>query len=48
MDDDVIQSHIDLYVNEYTRDLGTKGHEAINKMRELVFDSSEDLGAIND
>jgi 1,4-dihydroxy-6-naphthoate synthase len=29
MDDNVIHAHIDLYVNEFSRDLGEKGREAI-------------------
>ncbi|MEM1328447.1 MAG: 1,4-dihydroxy-6-naphthoate synthase [Bacteroidota bacterium] len=32
MEDKVMQQHIDLYVNEYTRDLGEKGKMAIEKM----------------
>ena len=38
MDDNVIQSHIDLYVNQYSIDLGEKGREAIQKMFTLAFD----------
>ncbi|GBF51926.1 menaquinone biosynthesis protein [Leptospira ryugenii] len=31
-DPQVIQSHIDLYVNEYTKKLGTEGHKAIESL----------------
>ena len=31
MDPEVMKSHIDLYVNGYSLDLGTKGHEAVEK-----------------
>lgn len=32
MDDAVTQQHIDLYVNTYSRALGTDGHHAINRL----------------
>jgi 1,4-dihydroxy-6-naphthoate synthase len=32
MDDKVMQSHIELYVNEFTRDLGTDGRKAIETL----------------
>lgn len=32
MDETVMQSHINLYVNDYTLSLGVKGREAINKL----------------
>jgi 1,4-dihydroxy-6-naphthoate synthase len=35
MDEKVIRLHIDLYVNEYSLDLGTKGKAAISKMYEV-------------
>jgi 1,4-dihydroxy-6-naphthoate synthase len=34
MDDDVIQSHINLYVNEFSIDLGEKGKQAIRMLLE--------------
>ncbi|MCP4129831.1 MAG: 1,4-dihydroxy-6-naphthoate synthase [bacterium] len=36
MDKDVIQSHIDLYVNDFTVDLGTKGREAVSALEEMA------------
>lgn len=33
---DVVQQHIDLYVNDFTRDLGEAGEEAIRKLFELA------------
>jgi len=36
MDDQVIQSHIDLYVNEYTCHLGEEGRKAVTKLLELA------------
>ena len=38
MEDHVMQSHIDLYVNEYSIDLGPKGREAVEKMFTLAFE----------
>lgn len=35
MNREVMKSHVDLYVNDFTRDLGEKGHAAIAKLREL-------------
>jgi 1,4-dihydroxy-6-naphthoate synthase len=35
MDDDVIWSHIKLYVNDYTLDLGEMGKKAIEKMKQV-------------
>ncbi len=32
LDNEVIQKHIDLFVNQYTIDVGTKGQEAVNYM----------------
>lgn len=43
MDDDVIQKHIRLYVNDYTRDLGIKGRQAV----ELMFGKAINMGLIN-
>lgn len=36
LDDDVIESHIKLYVNEYTVDLGEAGRKAISKLEEMA------------
>ncbi len=36
MEDEVIQQHIGLYVNDYSIDLGDHGHAAITKMKEMV------------
>jgi 1,4-dihydroxy-6-naphthoate synthase len=38
MEDSVIQSHISLYVNEFTRDLGTKGRKAIEILYLKAFE----------
>lgn len=38
MEDHVMQSHIDLYVNQYSVDLGTKGRAAVEKMFTLAFE----------
>lgn len=35
MDREVMKSHVDLYVNDFTRDLGEQGHAAIARLREL-------------
>ena len=35
MDESVMRSHIELYVNQYTLDLGEKGKAAIAKMYEV-------------
>jgi 1,4-dihydroxy-6-naphthoate synthase len=35
MDDSVIRAHIELYVNQYSIDLGEKGKQAIEKMYEI-------------
>jgi len=32
MDDTVMQSHIELYVNEFTRELGTEGRKAVERL----------------
>lgn len=37
LDDDVIQAHIDLYVNEYSIALGEKGQKALNVFRSKYF-----------
>lgn len=36
MDENVMRQHIDLYVNEYSLDLGTKGKEAVEKLKEMA------------
>ena len=49
MADEVIQQHIELYVNDYSLDLGMKGKEAISQMfklaeeRKLIPESSQKL-----
>jgi 1,4-dihydroxy-6-naphthoate synthase len=46
-DENVVQSHIDLYVNEFTKDLGLEGKRAIkilyNKAKELGMSKSIDF-----
>ena len=42
MEDDVIQKHIDLYVNEFSLDLGLEGKKAVNKL----INVTKDLGMI--
>lgn len=37
MNEDIMRRHIELYVNEYSIDIGTKGQEAIRKMRESLL-----------
>jgi 1,4-dihydroxy-6-naphthoate synthase len=32
MEDDVMQAHIDLYVNEFSLDVGTLGEKAVNEL----------------
>lgn len=39
MDDHVMQSHIDLYVNEFTLDLGTEGRKAIETLYREAFEN---------
>ena len=41
MRSDVMQSHIDLYVNEYSLNLGTKGKETINFMLEKMKENRQ-------
>lgn len=36
MKDEVIQQHIELYVNQYSSDLGTEGNEAMRKLFEII------------
>lgn len=42
MSEDVINKHIDLYVNSYTVDLGPEGREAVN----TLFDKAQELGVV--
>jgi len=39
LDDDVIQQHIDLYVNEFSIDLGDKGIEAVRVLETLAAEN---------
>ena len=39
MDDNVMQSHINLYVNEFTRDLGAGGRKAIRTLYREAFEN---------
>ena len=40
MDDDVLRSHVDLYVNDFTFDFGEDGRKAIT----LLLDMAEERG----
>ncbi len=42
MSEDVMQKHIDLYVNNYSVDLGTEGKRAVK----TLFDKAQELGVI--
>ena len=42
LDDDVIRAHIDLYVNEFSTDLGKKGRAAIR----ILFDKGAEIGML--
>ena len=42
MSEDVMYSHIDLYVNDYSIDLGTEGRQAV----EVLFDRARQIGII--
>jgi 1,4-dihydroxy-6-naphthoate synthase len=42
MSEDVMYRHIDLYVNEYSVDLGTEGKRAV----EVLFERAEAAGII--
>ncbi len=42
MEKDVMRKHINLYVNEYTTDLGENGRQAIN----TLFQKAKDAGLI--
>ena len=43
MDEDVIQQHINLYVNSYSVDLGEKGKQAVYRMFESYFEHKKIL-----
>jgi 1,4-dihydroxy-6-naphthoate synthase len=43
MDEEVMQKHIHLYVNEYSLDLGVEGRRAVN----LLFTKARELGVVN-
>ena len=43
MSEEVMYKHINLYVNNYSIDLGTEGKRAVN----LLFDKAQELGVIN-
>ena len=38
LDDDVIGAHVDLYVNEWTRDLGAEGRRALDALSARAAD----------
>jgi 1,4-dihydroxy-6-naphthoate synthase len=42
MDDDVMRRHIDLYVNDFTRDYGKQGEAAIRRL----LTTAEEIGAV--
>ena len=42
MDDDVMRQHIDLYVNDFTRDYGQEGEAAIRRL----LTTAEEIGAV--
>jgi 1,4-dihydroxy-6-naphthoate synthase len=42
MEDDVMRQHIDLYVNQFTRDYGVEGQAAIH----CLLETAERLGAL--
>jgi len=44
MDEQVMFQHIGLYVNEFTRDLGTRGRAAV----QLMFDMARERGVLTD
>lgn len=39
MDDDVVRQHIELYVNNYSIDLGDEGKNAVNKLYEIAMEN---------
>ncbi|CAN5550417.1 hypothetical protein BH10BAC1_BH10BAC1_05520 [soil metagenome] len=43
MSEEVMYKHIDLYVNEYSIDLGAEGKRAVK----LLFEKAQELGVIN-
>ncbi|RYG05771.1 MAG: 1,4-dihydroxy-6-naphthoate synthase [Chitinophagaceae bacterium] len=46
MEESVMRQHIDLYVNEYSLDLGTDGKAAVNKFLE-IYSGLKQIGAID-
>ncbi len=38
LDDEVIENHIKLYVNDFTIDLGEAGHKAVKKLEEMAIE----------
>jgi len=45
MDEAVMRKHIDLYVNEYSLDLGGQGHKAVSKLLEVYADTNSETAA---
>ena len=41
MDEEVMRSHINLYVNEYSKDLGINGKNAVIKLFKTVYPNTE-------
>ena len=39
LDDEVITKHIKMFVNEFTNELGNRGHQAVTKLRAMAFDA---------
>ena len=37
MDDSVINEHINLYVNDFSIDLGERGRSAVNKLEKMAL-----------
>ena len=48
MDIEVMKKHIDLYVNDYSLNLGKAGKDAINKLIEISTQINQDFSIIND
>jgi 1,4-dihydroxy-6-naphthoate synthase len=48
MDVKVMQAHIDLYVNDYSKDLGLNGQKAIETLANQYFGKTHDIGELND
>jgi len=45
-DDATLFAHVDLYVNEFTRDLGATGRDALRELSERARQSGRDLGTL--